>query len=459
MGLLAQGKYLRSHTLLHIILSVQFEELQFTRQSVGTTVLLEGSEVGILPVAHPCDGQHPLSGVGEGNGGIVVLAIVEPLGILSIGAHEVLAVEVTHEVLCGTTSEETSGIDIHNHHPLHILGVAIDRQLEEVGALILTGLLTHSLAKGAHVIPLFEILGLVEACLLVGRDYHVPALALGIPEHLGVAEVAQSIEGCEHRVSLILGEGTAVVIAVGHALYLSVLVAGRCIESHDGILAIPGSVACIHHAATREDVSQGIARDGWVELFPVYQVAAYGMSPVHVSPHASIGVVLEVEMIFAVLVYHSVRIVHPSINGCEMIRGAVVIGLGSIKRIAELHQVEGQRLLGQTQNLHLGTLPLSQGKGYEIVGSVLGETYVHPGIGIVTGIQQHSALILVLLYGEEEITGGTVHSDYCGISTPLNIHCLSLYALGHCHGCHHQTSSHHCFVRFHFSVIVLIYNI
>ena len=142
-----------------------------------------------------------------------------------------------------------------------------------------------------------------------------------------------------------------------------------------------------------------------------------------------------------------------------MIRGAVVIGLGSIKRIAELHQVESQRLLGQTQNLHLGTLPLSQGKGYEIVGSVLGETYVHPGIGIVTGIQQHSALILVLLYGEEEITGGTVHSDYCGISTPLNIHCLSLYALGHCHGCHHQTSSHHCFVRFHFSVIVLIYNI
>ena len=48
-----------------------------------------------------------------------------------------------------------------------------------------------------------------------------------------------------------------------------------------------------------------VAGDGWVEVLPMNQVLAYGMSPVHVAPLASVWVILEIEMILTILIHHT----------------------------------------------------------------------------------------------------------------------------------------------------------
>ena len=87
---------------------------------------------------------------------------------------------------------------------------------------------------------------LVEAHLLVGRDNHEPAFLWLIPEHFRVAEVEQSIERSKDRVVLVLRERHAVVRRVGHALYLSVPLAGRGIEGNNSAFAITGRVVNIY---------------------------------------------------------------------------------------------------------------------------------------------------------------------------------------------------------------------
>ena len=55
LGFLSQSIHFWSYIFRNIILAVILVKLQLSRQTIGTTVLLERSKVGILPVAHPGD--------------------------------------------------------------------------------------------------------------------------------------------------------------------------------------------------------------------------------------------------------------------------------------------------------------------------------------------------------------------------------------------------------------------
>ena len=88
----------------------------------------------------------------------VILTPIEPFYIVSIGTNKVFTIEIANKILSSTTAKPATGVDIHNHHPFLVLLIAIDRQLEEVGTLILTRLLTHTFAEGTDIIPLLEIL-------------------------------------------------------------------------------------------------------------------------------------------------------------------------------------------------------------------------------------------------------------------------------------------------------------
>ena len=78
-----------------------------------------------------------------------------------------------------------------------------------------------------------------------------------------------------------------------------------------------------------------VASDGWVEMLPMNQVLAHSMSPVHIAPLTSVWVILEIEMILTIIIHHSVRVVHPTIERSEVIRWTIVIGIGCIECIAE----------------------------------------------------------------------------------------------------------------------------
>ena len=196
------------------------------------------------------------------------------------------------------------------------------------------------------------------------------------------------------------------------------------IDGDDGILAETCRILLIHNRTTREDMTYRVAGDGWVEMLPMNQVLAYGMAPVHVAPLASVWVILEVEMILTILIYHTVRVVHPTVERSEVIRWAIVIGIGSIECIAELHQIKSQRILLQTENLDGSGLTLAQGKWHEVIRTILSQANVHPGIFLRTCIEQNLSLILLFLDREKKILGRILHLDNCCITLVFDIHLL-----------------------------------
>ena len=374
----------------------------------------------------------------------MVLAEVEPLHHLGLGvALEVLAIEVAHEIFCGTAAKETAGVDVDNHHPLLVVLVAVDGQLEEVGALKLVGLLTVALAESGDVVPVAQVVGAVEAHLLIGRNNHVPLLHRCIPEYLRVAEVFQSVERSQHGVARILGEGASVVGAPCHALYLSVLVAGRGVEGHDGVLAVAGGVVAVDDRRTGEDVAHGVAGDGGIELLPVEEVLADGVAPMHVAPLGTVGIVLEVEVILTVLVDHAVGVVHPTVGGREVIGGTVEVGVGDIPVVAELHlsALQSQCVGLDVENLHRGREAIAQLEGHVVVYLVLSQPHVHPGVGGVVGVEHHLTFRLVLLHGQEDIFCGIVHGYDGGVAVALDVHSLGGCGLG---GCERQSCCEYC---------------
>ena len=50
------------------------------------------------------------------------------------------------------------------------------------------------------------------------------------------------------------------------------------------------------------------------EMLPVYEVFADSMSPAHISPFGAVRVVLVEKVVFAIIVYHSIGVVHPTVK-------------------------------------------------------------------------------------------------------------------------------------------------
>ena len=139
--LAAQGLHLlrRHHTAVG--LRTVGEQVEVAGNGVGRAELAGGHLVGILPVRHPR--YHHAATIGsvvERHRGIVVLAVVEPLGHLGARlAGESVTVEVAHEVLGSRTAEGTAGVDVAQQHPL-LLARAANGQTEHVGTLPHTGM-------------------------------------------------------------------------------------------------------------------------------------------------------------------------------------------------------------------------------------------------------------------------------------------------------------------------------
>ena len=352
----------------------------------------------------------------------MVLAIVEELGHIGcIIASKRLAVEVTDEILGSRTAEHAAGIDVDYHHPLLL---AVDRHREEVGALKLVGLGAVALTEGADVGPVLQIVRLIEPHLLVGRDNHKPALLGGIPEHLRVAEVGESVKRREDGVVLILGEGQSVVGGIGHALYLSVLLAGRGIEGNDGAGTVASGVVDIDDRRTREDMPHGVAGQCCGLFGPVEEVAAHGVTPMHVAPLRAIGIVLIIEVPDAILIEHAVGVVHPTVGRRMVIHRAIVVGVDHAPLVGQLHTAHGDVARLQSNDLDHGLLAVTELEGHIVVDRLLCQTHVHPRIGGQALVELHLLLAHILLDGQNEVFGGIGDGDDGGVALGGHVHRL-----------------------------------
>ena len=181
----------------------------------------------------------------------MVFSVVKPFCHFRLRvAFKFLTVKVSDEVFSSTTSKHTSRVDVDNHHPLHLVFVTIHRQLDKVRTFELVRLYAIAFSKTTLILPVFQIRRRIETHLLVGRNNHIPLLRRFIPEHFRIAEVFQSVKRSQNRVLLVFCISTSIVIAVSHTLNLSVFVAGRGIESNDGILSVACAIILVNHCTS-----------------------------------------------------------------------------------------------------------------------------------------------------------------------------------------------------------------
>ena len=145
-----------------------------------------------------------------------------------------------------------------------------------------------------------------------------------MPEHLRVAQVVVVV--LDDGIGRIAGEVIASVGAVGHALLLLAVAASRRVECHHSIGAEAGGVVLVDDGRTGEDVSQRVARESHGLFRPVHEVGRGGVAPRHVAPVVALRVILVEEVVSAVDVDHSVRVIHPVLGGGEVYLRAVLLG-------------------------------------------------------------------------------------------------------------------------------------
>ena len=142
------------------------------------------------------------------------------------------------------------------------------------------------------------------------------------------------------------------------------------------------------------------------EVFPVDEVAADGVSPVHVAPLRSVGVVLEIQVIFAVFVNQTVSVVHPAVERRVMIDGTIIVGIGGIESVGQVDAVPADGVSSYAADGHSGFLgSLRQGEGHVILYAVYSQTHVHGHVGGAARDEFHLAFVARLLDREDKVSG------------------------------------------------------
>ena len=225
----------------------------------------------------------------ERDGSIVVLTIIQPFSYLRHGfACEFMTIELTYEILCSRASKGASRVDVANQHPLGVLsGFPISHfsflisHFEQVRAFPHTTVVTILLAKRTLIFPLLQVFRRIDTHLLTSSQDKVPSLDVLIPERAWIAEVGH-IAGSQHRIACIFRKGASTILRESNRLRLVVSCRG---------------VHCYHlisvgYTRTAEDATQPIGLDSQGLCLPMNKVARGRVSPRHVLPLTSIGIVL-----------------------------------------------------------------------------------------------------------------------------------------------------------------------
>ena len=118
----------------------------------------------------------------------------------------------------------------------------------------------------------------------------------------------------DHRIALIFCPSASFIQAIGYTLHLLFQVVSRINSHHrrNTILSEAGSIVIVDHCRTGKHRTVFVGIQGDRQLFPMYQIIAYCMPPMHIPPVAFIRIMLVEQVIFTVIIQQSIRIVVPS---------------------------------------------------------------------------------------------------------------------------------------------------
>ena len=151
-----------------------------------------------------------------------------------------------------------------------------------------------------------------------------------MPKDLRVAVAGGELP--DDRIALELRERAAVG-AVGEALHGRI--AGGGVEEDErrlALLAEATRILPIDDGAAAEHRPYRVGREGLPELFPVDEIPAYRMPPVHVAPAPAVGIVLEEEVVFPCKEDEAVGVVVPAAARGEVKLPAERLGVEGIGR-------------------------------------------------------------------------------------------------------------------------------
>ena len=146
----------------------------------------------------------------------------------------------------------------------------------------------------------------------------------------------------------------------------------------------------------------------------------------HVAPHGAVGIVLEVEVVLAVLIHQAVGVVHPAVGGRVVVDGAEHLAVGYVEGVGQFEVLPGQCLLRQTANDDGVAALAAQGEGHGVVDLIHGQTHVHGHVA-----QHDLCLRLAFLDGEQQVAGLAVDVGHReGVALMCETYGLALLGAG-----------------------------
>ena len=244
---------------------------QFTWQCIGTTELFCRNDIAILPVTHPRYSNHTVTGIRETNGGIVIFAPIQPFrDIWLIVTNKFRSIKVSYKILSCATTKIAPRIYIHYQRPFLVVRISIYRKFHHIRTFKLTRLNSVPFSETAHIIPVFQILRIIETHFFISRNNHHPFIFRFISENFRVTEIFQTTRRTQNGVLLIFSKCPPVILAKSKTLYLPVFVTGRSIKSQNTPCSVTGYILLIDNRATRKDMSQCVTGNSWFQMFPMH---------------------------------------------------------------------------------------------------------------------------------------------------------------------------------------------
>ena len=129
------------------------------------------------------------------------------------------------------------------------------------------------------------------------------------------------------------------------------------------------------------------------------------MSPVHIPPHRTVRVVLIKQMINTILIYHSIRIIHPSISWCKVINRTEFFTIGSIIFIRKFHFFPAYSRIRDKLKIERKMFVIKSGKvnWYKVIYFIYSQTDIHVTHYVVIGYHIQFSFGRSLFYRKKQI--------------------------------------------------------
>ena len=329
----------------------------------------------------------------------MILSPVHPFSSFGWFIYKPLSIKSTYKILGSATAERPSGVNVTNQYPL-LQFSTLDGQFNQIRTFPYAAMSTLAFTKTTFIRPVFQISRRIDLHFLSHSKNHNPFIGSIVPKYFRIAEV--TLGGGQDRITCILLECPTIIQTISHALHLTI--AGRSIESYD----CTGTKACriifINHTWTTEYGSQCIRCNGYRLMFPTYKVCTSGMSPMHISPHWTIRIVLIEQMVNTIFIHHAIRIIHPAILGSKVIKRTEVLTVCRIKLIRKLHFIPANSRIRNQLEVKGKWFIIKSGEIYwnKVVYLIYSQTNIHVAYYIIVCYHIQFCFRRSLLYGKQQ---------------------------------------------------------